>query len=122
MRRAASAAALLVPLSCAVEYYSMRVEHICPRCLESGGERHLCEKTTYCPDCGIDIASTKAHVCHLTRYCRKCNRDAGLYHVCGVTSFCETCKQEMGPKGHVCGKTRFSRGLGKEVPLARAKR
>ena len=121
VRRAASAAALLVSVSCAVEYYSKRVEHICPRCFESGGEGHLCEKTAHCSDCGIDLASRKTHICHLTRYCRKCDRDVGLYHACGTTSFCETCKQEKGPD-HICGKTRFSKGLGKEVPLARAKR
>ena len=118
MGRAASAAALLLPLSCVVEYYEKQVDHICPRCLELGGEGHVCDKTVYCPDCGADCASLKTHKCHLTRHCRRCGRDVGLYHACGVTRFCETCKQEAG-EGHVCGETRFARGIGKEVPVAR---
>ncbi len=120
MARAASAALLLLPLSCGVGYYSKRVDHVCPRCLELAGEGHVCGKTGYCPDCGTDIASTKTHRCYLTRYCSRCERDVGIYHVCGVTRFCETCGQEAG-EGHVCGKTRFCRKLGKEVPLGRGR-
>ena len=119
MARAASAAALLLPLSCAVGYYSKEVAELCPRCLQSGGESHVCEKTTYCPSCRINCASLKAHRCYQTRYCRTCGRDVGLQHACGLTSFCETCVQEAG-EGHVCGRTRFCRACGKEVPRPHA--
>lgn len=119
MDRAASAAVLLLPLSCAADYYSRHVDHICLRCVELGGEGHVCGRTVYCRKCGADCASLETHRCHLTRYCPRCERDVGLHHVCGVTRFCESCRQEVG-EGHVCGRTRFCRACGREVPRPHA--